>query len=77
MWFQSTEVGQQATLDESIRRMQAFGMNVSDQMYEAMRKGIMEPSPTRMVGSSVGDGRRCRSMVWAIMAGLVLGSSAC
>ena len=53
LWFQSTEVGRQATLDESVRQMQAFGMNVTDQVYEAMRKGIMEPSPVRMVGSVV------------------------
>jgi Yip1 domain len=70
MWFQSTDVGRQATLDESVRKTEAFGFKVNDQMYEAMRKGIMEPPPWRVALSaativvfSLG--------VWAIIAGLL------
>ena len=48
MWFQSTQIGKQATLDESVRRIESFGIKVSDQMYEAMRKAIMEPPAWRM-----------------------------
>jgi hypothetical protein len=72
MWFQSTAVGRQATLDESVRQVEAFGMTVSDQMYEGMRKGIMEPSAGRMALSA--------SMMviiplimWAAIAGLAMG----
>jgi len=70
--FQSTEIGRQATLDESIRQMQAFGMNVSDQMYEAVRKSIMEPSPMRMAWSFVAMAA-FPFVIWAIMAGLATG----
>ena len=72
LWFQSTEIGRQATLDESVRQMQAFGMNVSDQVYEAMRKGIMEPSPMRTAWSLVAMAAM-PFLVWAIMAGLAMG----
>jgi hypothetical protein len=72
MWFQSTEVGRQATLDESVRQIQAFGMTVSDQMYEAMRKSIMEPSIARMAGTVVAM-IAMPLVVWAIMAALALG----
>jgi hypothetical protein len=72
MWFQSTEIGRQATLDESVRQVQAFGMTVSDQMYEAMRKSIMEPSTIRMIGSAVAMIVMPLAM-WAIIAGLAMG----
>ncbi len=48
MWFQSTEIGKQATLDESIRRIESFGIKVSDQMYEETRKAIIHPPPWRI-----------------------------
>jgi hypothetical protein len=72
MWFQSTEIGRQATLDESVRQVQAFGVTVSDQMYEAMRKSIMEPTTASRIWSI------CAMMVlplvvWAIMAALAMG----
>jgi hypothetical protein len=70
MWFQSTEVGRQATLDESVRRVESFGMKVSDQMYEGMRKGIMEPSVASRAISAVSM-LVLPLVVWAIMAGIL------
>lgn len=70
MWFQSTEVGRQATLDESVRRVESFGVKVSDEMYEGMRKGIMEPSTASRVISVVSM-VVLPVLVWAILTGLL------
>jgi hypothetical protein len=69
MWFQSTEVGRQATLDESVRRVESFGVQVSDQMYEGMRKSIMEPTPARQALSAASI-VVFSLIMWAIVAGL-------
>ena len=34
----TTDAGRQATLDQQVSQMEAFGMEVSDQMYEQMRQ---------------------------------------
>lgn len=70
MWFQSTDVGRQATLDESVRRVESFGVKVSDQMYEGMRKGIMEPSPARLAISAVSM-IVIPPIIWAAIAGVL------
>ena len=70
MWFQSTEVGKQAMLDESIRRIEAFGVTVSDQMYEATRKSIMEP-PAWRIGLTAGSMVVGPLVIWAALAGLL------
>jgi hypothetical protein len=70
MWFQSTEVGRQATLDESVRRVESFGVKVSDQMYEGMRKSIMEPSTTSRVISIVSMAA-FPPIIWAALAGVL------
>jgi hypothetical protein len=70
MWFQSTQVGKQATLDESIRRIESFGVKVSDQMYEQTRKAIMDPPAWRM-GVSAAAMVVGPPIVWAVMAGLL------
>jgi hypothetical protein len=72
LWFQMTEVGRQAMLDESVRQMQAFGMNVSDQVYDAMRKSMMEPSLLRTVWSVVAI-VVMSGLMWALIAGLATG----
>jgi hypothetical protein len=70
LWFGSTEVGRKATLDESVRKTEAFGFKVNDQTYEAMRKSIMEPAPWRIALSAaaivVGS-----LAIWAILAGIL------
>jgi hypothetical protein len=70
LWFQSTEVGKQATLDESIRRIESFGFKVSDQMFEETRKAIMNP-PAWRIGLSVGAMVVGPLIVWAVLAGLM------
>ena len=70
MWFQSTAVGKQATLDESVRRIESFGVKVSDQMYEQTRKAIFEP-PAWRIGMSAGFMVIGPPIVWAILAGLL------
>jgi hypothetical protein len=70
MWFQSTQIGKQATLDESVRRLESFGVTVSDQMYEAIRKPIMEP-PAWRIGVSAAAMVVVPPIIWAAMAGLL------
>jgi hypothetical protein len=70
MWFQSTAVGKQAMLDESIRQMESFGIKVSDQMYEATRKSVMDP-PAWRIGLSVGSLVIGPLVIWTILAGLL------
>ena len=36
----TTEAGRQAALDQQVSQMEAFGMQVSDEQYEAFRKGM-------------------------------------
>jgi hypothetical protein len=36
----STEVGQEAMLDQQIRTVESFGIEVTDQMYEGMQQGM-------------------------------------
>src|SRR6185436_8517642 len=38
--FLSSEVGQQTALDQQVRSMEAFGINISDQMYDQLEQGI-------------------------------------
>jgi hypothetical protein len=71
MWFQSTEVGRQAALDDAVRRVESFGVKVSDEMYEGMRKGIMEPSPARTALSAAAM-VIIPPIIWAAIAGLLL-----
>lgn len=69
LWFQSTEVGKQVTLDASIRQIESLGITVSDQMYEQTREGIMNPSPARLA-ISAGAMLVFPPIIWAILAGV-------
>jgi Yip1 domain len=70
MWFQSTDIGRKATLDESVRKTEAFGFKVNDQMYESMRKSIMEPPAWRVALSAVMIVVMSVAM-WAVLAGIL------
>jgi hypothetical protein len=70
MWFQSTDIGRKATLDEAVRKTEAFGFKVNDQAYEAMRKGIMEPAPWRVALSAV-TMVVAPLVMWAVVAGIL------
>jgi hypothetical protein len=65
--FMSTEVGQQLVLDQQVRAMEAFGMTISDQMYDQMEQG--------MKGAAI-TGPITQVIVWpiamAIEAGILL-----
>jgi hypothetical protein len=44
--FLSTEVGQRLVLDQQVSAMEAFGMTVSDQMYDQMEQGMKRAAIT-------------------------------
>jgi hypothetical protein len=44
--FLSSEVGQQTALDQQIRTIEGFGINVTDQMYDQMEQGIKNSAIT-------------------------------
>lgn len=69
LWFQSTEVGKQVTLDATIRQIESMGVTVSDEMYEQTRQGIMNPSPARL-GFSVVAMLVFPAIMWAVLAGV-------
>lgn len=39
-WLSSTELGQQMILEQQIESMQAFGMTVTDEVYDEMARGL-------------------------------------
>jgi hypothetical protein len=39
-WFQSTDVGRQAMLDETLRKSEAFGFKLEGAAYDSVRKSI-------------------------------------
>lgn len=69
MWFQSTEVGRQVTLDETVRQMESFGIQVSDEMYEQTRERIMNP-PAWSVALSAVAVVVFSLLIWALIAGV-------
>lgn len=42
VWFQSTEVGKLAMIDTSVKAMESFGFNPSEQMLDQMEKQMLE-----------------------------------
>lgn len=44
--FLSSEVGQQLALDQQVRSMEAFGVNITDQMYDRMEEGMKRAAIT-------------------------------
>src|SRR5687768_17043089 len=39
-WFLSTEVGQQAVLEQQVGAMEALGLEVSDEQYDNFERGL-------------------------------------
>ncbi len=70
LWFQSTAIGKQAMLDESVRKTEAFGFKVEGPAYDAMRKSIMEPSTVSRV-FSIAAMVILPPVIWAALAGLL------
>ena len=63
----SSEVGQQMVLDQQIRTMESFGMNISDEMYARMEEGVANARYT-----TAGSQLVFTPLVNAIVGGLVL-----
>lgn len=51
--FLSSEVGQQIVLDQQIRAMEAFGLNVSDQVYAQMEQGMKRAAITGPISQAI------------------------
>ena len=67
-WFMSTEVGQQAVLDQQVKVIESFGGTINDAMYERMEAGV-ERARYLTAGSQVVG----VPLVTAILAGILLG----
>ena len=62
----TTDAGKQAALDQQVSQMESFGMTVSDEQYEAMRKG-MRIAPYTAGGSIL----IVSPIILAILAGIL------
>ena len=51
----TTEAGRQAALDQQVQQMQAFGMQVTDQVYERMEQGAPRMPYTAAIAVMVGS----------------------
>ena len=51
--FLSSEVGQQLALDQQISAMEAFGMTVSDQLYDQMEQGMKRAAYTGPISQAI------------------------
>jgi len=65
--FLSSEVGQQTALDQQIRTIEGFGINVTDQMYDQMEQGIKNSAITGPIFQAI-----FFPIVIAIEAGILL-----
>jgi hypothetical protein len=63
--FLSTEVGQQAALDQNVRAMEAFGIQIPDEAYQRMEEGMRMAPVTGGVSAMV-----FWPLLMAIVAGL-------
>ncbi len=48
-WFQSTEVGRQATFEASVKYMEAFGVKLNDQAYDQMQRSMLDAPVWRTI----------------------------
>ena len=47
------EVGQQTALDQQVRAMEAFGLNITDQMYDQMEQGMKRAAITGPISQAI------------------------
>ena len=73
VWFQSTEVGRQATMDQSVKWMESFGMKLSDRTYDAMQKSIMETPVWRTVLQTGASIVVFTPVFYLVIAGILFG----
>jgi hypothetical protein len=65
--FLSTEVGQQAALDQNIKAMEAFGINLPDDAYQRMEEGMKRAPITGGISAII-----FWPLLMAIVAGLLM-----
>ena len=65
--FLSSEVGQQVALDQQVRAMEAFGVNITDQMYDQMEQGLSRAAITGPISQAI-----FLPIVMAIEAGILV-----
>ncbi len=70
MWFQSTDIGRQATLDETVRKSESFGFKLEGAAYDKVRESIMEPPTWRLVLSAV-TVVVAPLIMWVVIAGIL------
>jgi len=51
--FLSSEVGQQSVLDQQVRAMEGFGINITDQMYDQMEQGMKRAAITGPISQAI------------------------
>ena len=51
--FLSSEVGQQLALDQQVRSMEAFGINITDQMYDQMEQNLGRAAITGPISQAI------------------------
>ena len=61
-----TDAGKQAALDQQVSQLESFGMQVSDEQYEGMRKGIAIAPYTTAISVAVAT-----PIILAILAGIL------
>jgi len=66
--FLSTEVGQQAALDQNVRAMEAFGITIPDEAYQRMEEGVKNAPITGGISAII-----FWPLAMAITAGLLMG----
>jgi hypothetical protein len=72
-WFQSTEVGRQATLDQSVKYMEAFGIRLSDQAYDRMEQSMMDMPVWRTILQVGLSTAVVIPIMYVVMAGILFG----
>ena len=65
--FLSSEVGQQSVLDQQVRAMESFGINITDQMYDQMEQGMKRAAITGPISQAI-----FLPIIMAIEAGVFL-----
>jgi hypothetical protein len=73
VWFQTTDVGRQASLDQAIKGMETFGIKVTDEQYSRMETSIMDAPVWRIVLQTGVAIVVVSPIVYLVMAGILFG----
>ena len=65
--FLSSDVGKQTVLDQQVRAIEAFGVNITDEMYDRMEQGLSRAAITGPITQAI-----FMPIVLAIQAGIFL-----